>query len=148
MSTPQSASHTAHRGGLCIVYDMHTPFPCLVGQSVTVLPCLCTRSSFSSIVNVLVHPDSTFHLRQRTGVLLLVEHLYLEHWFTPGLRTTVLLLYCWIMNMQYNILQYFNSAIQYIAILKMYNTIYFNTLIQQYNILQNFRLTVQYIAIL
>jgi hypothetical protein len=72
--------------------------------------------------------------------------LYLGN--VPGLRTIVLLLHCRIMNMHYNILQYFNSAIQYIAILQIDNTIYCNSLVQQYNILQYFRLIAQYIAIL
>jgi hypothetical protein len=72
-----------------------------------------------------------------------------------GLRTIVLLLYCRILNMQYNILQYlrliqqydilqysrwtisqyFNSAIQYIAILQVDSTIYCNTLNGQYIVL-------------
>jgi hypothetical protein len=72
----------------------------------------------------------------------------LEREWTTGLRTIELILYCRILNMQYNILQYFRWTIQYIAILQIDNTIYCNTLIEQYNILQYFRTPIQYIAIL
>jgi hypothetical protein len=51
-------------------------------------------------------------------------------------------------NILYNILQYFNMTIQYIAIIQNNNTIYCNTSKQQYNILQYFKTTIQYIAIL
>jgi hypothetical protein len=89
-------------------------------------------------------------------------------------RTIYCTIYCNTSDWQYNILQYFNSAIQciailqisntiycirayygtvqyivqYIAILQIDNTIYCNILIQQYNVLQYFRSAIQYIAIL
>ena len=65
--------------------------------------------------------------------------------YMPGMRTIILLLYCWFLILQYNILLLLDQPIQYIVIVQETNTIYCYCPTDQYNILLLSDRPIQYI---
>ena len=91
----------------------------------------CAETIRENIVNGRHHPDSQdmFYIcvpqiERRGQQGSTPSQINAQTWVYTGMRTIVLLLYCYIEILQYNILLLVDQPIQYIGIVRCANTIY------------------------